>query len=73
MTDFAYQPTITIRYRRCWDCNAWWGYEVSRKGVPTCPFCAGEAVRRATVERDRLTRSNASLRGVLKRKGKSQA
>jgi DNA-directed RNA polymerase subunit RPC12/RpoP len=65
MSEFNYSPNITIVVTRCWECKRYFGYE---KTVEVrCPHCAREILSTRLDEIDALKRSNASLRGALKR------
>jgi len=59
---------IAMRTIRCWRCRRWYGYETGNEEI--CPMCARDEARSQSARIRELTRSNAALRGILKRKGK---
>ena len=58
---------ITMIHWRCYRCRRWYGGETN--DTP-CGGCALDQMREKDAEINRLARSNAALRGVLKRRGK---
>ena len=65
-TEFTHQPTFTIIVDRCYDCRRFYGYE-KHAPYPLCPHCVRASMTEVRSEIETLKRSNASLRGALKR------
>ncbi len=57
--------TISLRRERCHECGGY--YHVEARHDSECPYCAKAARTRLNAELDQLNRSNAALRGHLKR------
>ncbi len=70
MNEFTitHQPTIMLRGARCHECRRFYAYESVDNA--RCPHCATATVRRLSDQIEKLERSNASLRGALRRKTK---
>lgn len=58
-------PQIEVIIRRCFSCGRYYGHEAI--GENSCPTCAKSYSSERNGLIDRLERSNASLRGVIKR------
>lgn len=64
--EFSYAPNYTIVVCRCPDCKRFYG---SEKYEPSwCPHCAKDRLRESNDKIEALAKSNAALRGALKRK-----
>lgn len=61
------QVEISMYHMRCYRCRRWHGAE--SVGAP-CGQCALDDIRALQTRISQLLRSNAALRGALKRKGK---
>lgn len=74
MTAWQHSPTVEMVTRRCYDCGRFYAHERALvMENPECPVCAG---RKRTALLSKLTsaeRSNAALRGALKRSKKGDA
>jgi DNA-directed RNA polymerase subunit RPC12/RpoP len=59
--------------QRCYECGRWWSCEEDRnwESQKRCPHCAGRIIKSLQKDIESMGRSNAALRGALKRrKGK---
>jgi hypothetical protein len=56
---------INMRHQRCPHCHRWYGAE---NEYAPCGACARDEIRRQEARISKLLRSNAALRGALKRK-----
>lgn len=61
------QVEVTMTHRRCYRCRRWYGAE--HPDVP-CGACAQDELRDLNARISTLLRSNAALRGALKRRRK---
>jgi hypothetical protein len=59
-------PEIDLTIRRCEYCGRWFGFE--NPSIWVCGMCAQDRIREHLARIDKLTRSNAALRGALGRK-----
>jgi len=58
---------LVLDTHRCWTCGNYWAVESRAPGSARCPVCAGEDVKTARKQRDKLELSNRALRGALTR------
>ncbi|MEY4548960.1 MAG: hypothetical protein RL685_5155 [Pseudomonadota bacterium] len=61
------QVQIRMVYTRCWRCNRWYGADLD--SVP-CGYCAQADLTEKSERIAQLRRSNAALRGALKRRSR---
>lgn len=59
---------IAMRTIRRWRCRRWYGYETGNDEA--CPMCAKDEVQALNRRNRELARSNAALRGILKRRSR---
>lgn len=62
------ERTIEMADERCYKCGRFWAHE--KHFHCECPYCAREEAERGMEDRNVLRRSNAALRGALKRRKK---
>lgn len=59
------ERTVELVEERCYECGRYWAHELY--GGVICPHCASARVDRVLNVQAELRRSNAALRGALKR------